>query len=57
LWRVQRRGESYCVNVGVDVWGFMPIDIHEVLRAVADYNRGEPITRIDVSDEPTGEIG
>ena len=33
-WRIQRRGPHTIVNVGVDVWGFRPVDINEISKAL-----------------------
>jgi len=33
-WKIQKRGNTILVNVGVDVWDFKPIDIQEILAEV-----------------------
>lgn len=36
-WKIQQRGFSYLVNVGVDVWSYSPITIDEILKAISKY--------------------
>ncbi len=31
-WEIKRYGNSHIINVGVDVWGFRPISIQEILK-------------------------
>ena len=34
LWRVKRTGHDVIVNVGVDVWGYTPVSMSEILELV-----------------------
>jgi len=34
LWKVKREGRKLLINVGVDVWNFMPITIKEILNVI-----------------------
>jgi len=31
-WKVQKRGKSTLINVGVDVWGFYPVSFSEIMK-------------------------
>ena len=33
-WRVERRFDRVCVNVGIDVWDYRPVSIEEIIREV-----------------------
>ena len=43
-WRIDRRFERVCVNVGVDQWNYYPVNMMEILKA------------INTSDTPTGSL-
>ena len=40
VWNSGCRVEKLAINVGVDVWGFEPIDIHSILKYIAKVRRG-----------------
>lgn len=40
-WKYKKILDKYCINVGVDVWGFEPITIHSILKLVKKLKRGE----------------
>lgn len=33
-WKIKKWGDTYLVNVGVDVWDFRPVKIEEIFKAV-----------------------
>jgi calcineurin-like phosphoesterase family protein len=37
LWKIKRVSGMILVNVGVDVWNFHPVNIHEILREVGKH--------------------
>ena len=38
-WKVQKRYNSYLVNVGVDAWDYHPVDINEILKAINKFKK------------------
>jgi len=40
-WKIQRRGRCILVNVGVDVWNFVPVSINEIIKAVLAFTKAE----------------
>ena len=38
-WKVKKIYRTYLVNVGVDVWRGYPVNINEILKAIADYEK------------------
>ena len=38
-WKIRKIGHTILVNVGVDVWKYMPINIQEIMKAVEDFKR------------------
>ena len=39
-WKTHKSHGKVCVNVGVDVWDFRPIDIQDILKAVTNAEEG-----------------
>lgn len=46
LWKIATLGDSICVNVGVDVWGYRPVNMQEILREIDRMKKGEIIPHI-----------
>jgi len=40
-WKIAKKEFSYLINVGVDVWNFVPVGINEILRRLGEYRRNE----------------
>ena len=40
-WKFQRRGQSVLINVGCDVWRFMPVNINEIMAEYEKFIREE----------------
>jgi len=35
-WKVWKSHDKVCVNVGVDVWDYRPVDIQEIMKAISE---------------------
>ena len=36
LWKIKKEHQCYIINVGVDVWGWYPININEIMKLIAE---------------------
>jgi len=44
-WKVVKIGFSYLINVGVDVWNFVPIDFNEIFKRYTKYKNRKDIEK------------
>jgi calcineurin-like phosphoesterase family protein len=40
-WKFRKVGRNYLVNVGCDVWGYMPVNINEILAELEKWRKDE----------------
>jgi calcineurin-like phosphoesterase family protein len=40
-WQIKKWGSTYLVNVGVDVWKYMPVSIDEIMRRLTKFMQAE----------------
>jgi len=43
LWKFQKRGDSILVNVGCDVWNYMPIDFNEITKELGKWIKSKEV--------------
>ena len=43
LWRIRKVGLDVVVNVGVDVWGYTPVSMMQILKAIKEAPVGESL--------------
>lgn len=43
LWKVRKVGLDVVVNVGVDVWGYTPVSMAQILKAIKEAPMGESV--------------
>jgi len=41
LWKIRKIGMDVIVNCGVDVWGYAPVSMEQILKAIKEAPRGE----------------
>ena len=39
-WKIKQVNGKYFINIGVDVWDYEPVDMHQIIRYIKRYERG-----------------